>query len=46
MFGIAEQGGEAGVGVEARPAEPVDGTVAPDQRRGLAVADEGIILDA
>src|SRR5690606_24251877 len=42
----AEQGGEAGAGVEARPAEPVDGSVARDERRRLAVADQGVVLDA
>ena len=46
MFAAAEQRGEAGGGVEARPAEPVDRSVAPDQRRGLAVADERVVFDA
>ncbi len=44
VLGTAEQGGEAGAGVEARPAQPVDRAVARDQRRGLAVADDGVIL--
>ena len=42
----AEQGGEAGTGVEAREAEPVDRALPADQRRGLQVADERVVLDA
>src|SRR6185436_10052758 len=42
----AEQRREAGVGVEARPAQPVDRAVAADQRGALAVADQRIVLDA
>ncbi len=42
----AEQRGEAGGRVEARQAQPVDGTVRADQRRGLQVADHGVVLDA
>ncbi len=42
---VAEQGREAGVAVEARPAQPVDRAVAVDQRRGLAVADEAVVFD-
>ena len=41
----AEQRGEAGAGVEAREAEPVDRAVAADERRGLAVADQRVVLD-
>ena len=44
--GVAEQRGEAGAGVEARPAQPVDRAVAADQRGGLAVADQRVVLDA
>src|SRR5689334_18784400 len=40
-----EQSGETGGRVEPRHAEPVDGTVYPDQRRGLHIADERVILD-
>ena len=36
---VAEQGREAGTRVEAREAEPVDGTVASDQRGGMGVPD-------
>src|SRR6185369_8533058 len=42
----AEQGGEARIRVEARPAQPVDRAVTADQRGALAVADERIVLDA
>ena len=41
----AEQRGEAGVGIEGRPAQPVDRAVAADQRRGLAIADQPVIFD-
>src|SRR6266702_1113363 len=41
----AEDGGKAGVGIEGRPAQPVDRAVAPDQRRGLAVTDQRVVLD-
>ena len=41
----AQQGGEAGGAVEAGPAQPVYAAVAPDQRRGGAVSDQGVILD-
>ena len=45
MLGAAEQVGEAGRAVEARPAQPVDAPVPPDERRRAAVAEEGVILD-
>jgi hypothetical protein len=45
MLGVAEQRCEAGIVVEARPAEPVDGAVAGNERRGLAIANEAVILD-
>ena len=41
----AEQRRETGIGIEARPAQPVDRAVAADQRRGLAVADQAIIFN-
>ena len=41
----AEQRGKAGIGIEGRPAQPVDRAVAADQRRGLAVADQSIVFD-
>ena len=42
----AEQGGKAGVGIEGRPAQPVDRAVAADQRRGLAIADQPVVFDS
>src|SRR3981081_1477260 len=42
----AEQGCETGIGIEHWPAQPVDRTVAPDQRRGLAIADQAIVFDS
>ncbi len=42
---VAEQGGETGVGIESGPAQPVDRTFARDQGCGLAIADQGIVLD-
>ena len=42
---VAEQGGEAGVGVESRQAQPVNGAVAADQRGGLHVPDQCVVLD-
>ncbi len=42
----AQERGKAGVGIEARPAQPVDRAVASDQRGRLAVADQGVVLDA
>src|SRR4029079_4049330 len=41
----AEQRREAGRTVEARPAQPVERAVAPDEGGGLAVSDEGVVLD-
>ena len=43
---IAEQSREARVGIEARQAQPVDGAVVGDERRGLGVTDERVLLDA
>ena len=42
---IAENRREASLGIETRQAHPVDGAVASDERRGLAVADHGIVFD-
>ncbi len=42
---VAQQGGEAGVGIEPRPAQPVDRAVDGHQGGGLAVADQGVVLD-
>src|SRR5436309_293845 len=46
MLRRAEKRGEAGARVEARPAQPVDRAVAPDQRGGLAVADQRVIFNS
>ena len=46
MFRGAQKGGEAGIRIETRHAQPVDRAVAADQRRGAAIADHGIIFDA
>src|SRR3954471_3879820 len=46
MLRSAEQRGETGVRVEARPAEPVDRALARHQRCAFAVADQRIVLDA
>src|SRR5260221_7192919 len=45
-FGAAEYRGETGSGIEAWPAEPVDGAVDGDERGRLAVADEGVVLES
>ncbi len=42
---IAQQRGEAGVGVEPGQAQPVHAPVAADECRGLHVADERVVLD-
>ena len=42
---VAEQRGEAGTGVEAGEAEPVDRAAAVDERRRLEVADQRVVLD-
>src|SRR5262249_60580704 len=36
---------EAGAGVEARDTQPVDRSVARDERGGLAVTDQRVLLD-
>ena len=41
----AEQGGEDRPRIEPRQAEPVDRSVLADQRRRLAVADQGVVFD-
>ena len=45
VIGRAEQRREARARVEAREAAPVDRPVAADERGGLQVADEGVVLD-
>ncbi len=42
VLGAAQEGREAGAGIEAGPAEPVDRAVGPDQGRRLAVADQRV----
>ena len=45
LLGRAEQGCETGIGIERGPAQPVDRSVAPDQGRGFAVANQSIVFD-
>ncbi len=45
VLGRAEQRGKASPAVESGPTEPVDRPVLGDERRRLAVADQGIIFD-
>src|SRR5262249_31537506 len=42
----AEQGGEAGIGIEPRPAQPIDRAVARHQRSRLTVADQRVVFNA
>ena len=42
---VAEERGEQRSRVEARQAEPVDRAVAADERGGLQIADEPVVLD-
>src|SRR6516164_3581911 len=41
---VVQQSGEDTGGVEVRQAQPVDGTVHPDQRGGAQVADNAVML--
>ena len=45
MVGVAEEAGEAGAGVEAREATPVDRPLTADQRGRLQVTDQRVVLD-
>jgi hypothetical protein len=45
MVRRAEESRETGVGIEPRPTQPIDGTIAPDQRGRLAVADKRIVFN-
>jgi len=45
VFRLAEQRGEAGAGIEAREATPIDRPVTADQRGRLQVPDQRIVLD-
>ena len=42
---LAKERSEAGVRIEARPAQPVDRAVLADERARFAVADKGIIFE-
>src|SRR5262245_64800192 len=44
LFG-AEKRGEASIGIETRPTQPIERAVARDQRGRLAIADQRVILD-
>src|ERR1700730_10813539 len=41
----AEEIGETGGRIEARPAKPIDGKVAPDEGGRLAIADDRVVFD-
>ena len=45
VLAVPEQRGEAGAGIEAWPAQPINRTVATYQRSRDTVADEGIVLE-
>ena len=45
VLGFAKQRAEARAAVEAGQAQPVDRAVASNEREGLAIADDGVILD-
>ena len=42
---VAEQGAERRRRIEPRQAQPVDAAVGADERAGVTVADEGVVLD-
>jgi hypothetical protein len=45
MLGSAEQRGKTRIGIECRPAQPVDRSPVADKGGGKAIADQGIIFD-
>jgi hypothetical protein len=45
VLGCAEKRCEQGIAVKAWPAQPVNRTVATDERGRRAIADQGIVLD-
>src|SRR5262249_26396714 len=45
MVGGSQKRGEASVGIEARPTQPIERTIARHQRGRLAIADQRVILD-
>ncbi len=46
VVGVSEQRCEARAGIEPREAAPVDRAVAADERCGLEITDEAVVLDA
>ena len=44
-IGGVEQRGEAGGGIELRQAQPINGAGGTDQRSGLQVPEQGVVLD-
>src|SRR5262249_31394370 len=46
VLACAKQGGKTRIGIEARPAQPVDRAIARDQRRRLAIANQAVVFDA
>jgi hypothetical protein len=45
FFRRAKQRRETGVRIKSRPAQPINGTIAVDQRGRLAVADARIVFN-
>ena len=45
VVGGAEEIGETGGRIEARPAKPIDGKVAPDEGGCLAIPDDRVVFD-
>src|SRR4029077_3309951 len=45
IFRISQQCGEAGVRIEPWQAQPIERSVAPDERGGLAISDERVIFN-
>ncbi len=46
VFRCAKQRREQRPGIETRPAQPVDGTVAGNKSRAFAIANKGVVFDA
>src|SRR4051812_22144546 len=45
LLGGAQEGGKARPRIEARQAQPIDAAVTADERGGVGVADQRVILD-
>ena len=45
VFRRAEESRETGIRIKPRPTQPIDGAIATDQRRCLAVADERVVFN-